>query len=520
MLKCRERRYSATGQVEGTDASRRVVPFMNRDLYLFVTLFIFTLLLGSPLIAPVAPVTAQCANGDSGNNLISCVDVDPPGTSIDGNAGNDTILFENIDTGDAINGGDGDDSIAVNNSEHVGTISGGDGNDTIKITSSSVGGNIEGGDGNDSILVTNGSFVDGTIFGDNGDDLITVDGDSTVDRSVRGGEGDDLITNNGTIGIYLEGNEGNDTLYNGSSGIAHYILGGGDNDYIVNDGVVNEDIEGNAGDDTIINNHRVNDEIDGDSGNDLIINNGIVMSDIDGGTGDDTIINNAGASASDLFGAPGDDVIYNYGNVANRIMGQDGNDLIINHSVVGNHIEGGEGNDTVQIVGDGASVAGLIDGGDDWDVLEFHFSTTNVSEKNNFMAALALENASSGSITWRGNTYYWQNFEQLLAFITLIQQEAAQTGETFTVRVDKRLNWMDPAAPVAVYCEAGNIHVYGIQSGGVGVFSVGETMAALLAGETVSGEGVSIFGGETLISVVANGYQFDFDPALCAIPAV
>ena len=381
---------------------------------------------------------------------------------------------------------------------------------------------MEGDDGDDS-LVING-LVWGDLEAGEGDDTV-LNGDNGDVDNIYGWSGDDFITNNGDVDGWdgIEGGWGNDTIIN-SGWVRNDIDGGRGSDSIFNNGMVWDDIEGGRGNDTIVNAEFGDvDNIFGDSGNDSLVNSGVVDWDMDGGWGDDTLIN--------------------LGNVDGDMIGYAGNDLLRNEGLVGDDIRAGWGNDTVQIVADTAFVTGIIDGGEgpgnnsplepllpnegeiaadgDWDVLEFHVSSTDKDELDAFKALLDTKNASGGDISWNGMTFAWTNFEELKAILTWIELEAerSHSSDAVTIRVDNRLNWMDPAAPVAVYCVAGQVQIYGISGGSVGVFSLGAAMAELLADGTFETDGVVVTGSATQINVVAGGYQFVFDPALCALPA-
>ncbi len=164
---------------------------------------------------------------------------------INGDAGDDTIIF-NAGAGlDTINGGDGFDIFLVNAnganntiavSQTAVTVDGNTetlavsnlelfqvnslgGNDTVTVTLTSVAGNIDAGSGND---IVNGSAATAalTIFGGDGEDTLT--GGSVADE-IHGGSGNDLIT--GLGGIDFEyGDAGNDTFGPGDAG-ADFLFG-------------------------------------------------------------------------------------------------------------------------------------------------------------------------------------------------------------------------------------------------------------------------------------------------------
>ena len=230
--------------------------------------------------------------------------------SIDGGAGNDTIIVE-IDRRAVINGGDGLDSI--NSGTGSDQIFGGAGDDTILGN----GGRdvIFGGEGNDNISGGTGPDV---LIGDAGNDTVV------------GGLGDDRVFGDDVLGGAVEGDavgndtisggEGRDTLYGGlgadvisggpgSQDLANYSSRSDDLTLIL--GAVNGSGGGGVtsevgqtppteGDTITFDTEKVN----GGSGNDLIVGDG-GFNVLWGGAGNDRLVGNGGNDF--LFGVEGDD---------------------------------------------------------------------------------------------------------------------------------------------------------------------------------------------------------------------
>lgn len=335
------------------------------------------------------------------------------------------------------------------------------GDDTIicDATNPPSSGGVDGGDGNDTIVVEGDYDGSANIAGDfgsgppgTGDDVIINDG-TIVDASITGdnfngnGSGDDIIVNNGTV----EGSIYGDTSGGDGSG----------NDTIVNNGT-SFDIIGDAGfgegsgNDTITNNGItyviVGDAYDGDSsGNDTITNNGYVSGDVYGDSA--TYISEGGPVDSS-----GSDTITNTGLIDGSIYGDTydnagtGSDTIVNSGAVGNIYAGG-GDDTVTIQGSGV-VTGIMDGGAGFDTLTFNLTSSDPNEILEIAAQIATANPSGGTLTIRGITYVWQNFEQLSALLISLV----------------RLNTL--AEPFAVFCRlGGGLDIYATV-GSEGFFSL------------------------------------------------
>lgn len=327
------------------------------------------------------------AVGSNGDNTITGDDGD---NFLDGAGGDD--LIEGGDGDDTLSGGTGSD-----------TFDGGDGNDYVDYsytgsnalvvnlgTSSAIftsSGteesflnnsieNIIGGSG-DNVLI--GDFQDNVIDGGDGDDEINGgDGNDTLlggdgSDAIDGGNDNDLIEG-GSGGDDLFGGAGNDTLSGGSG--SDNFDGGADDDTIdfsytdsnsleINlatgfatftssgstEALTNiENVLGGLGDNEIVGDDNAN-VLDGNGGTDTI----------SGGGGDDTI--NAGVGDED-----DDDSV-----IIRAILNGDGGDDRMISQGGDTQFNGGSGNDTF-IASSGQDG---FDGGDDFDLVDFTYSTSN-----------------------------------------------------------------------------------------------------------------------------------------------
>jgi subtilisin-like proprotein convertase family protein len=239
----------------------------------------------------------------------------PSSVILNGSAISETITIQGSRSGlsATVNGDAGDDTIILNIKNAYGTLSGGDGHDTVT-----------GYSGND---ILNGDADNDTLNGLGG-----------VDR-IYGGAGNDVI-NGGTGVDLLYGNDGDDTMYGGAGKDADRLYGGNgadtlygedgndylygeDGDDVISGGYGVDKILGGNGDDTI-HGDAGNDSLSGDAGNDILYGDagndslyaGIGDDTLYGGDGVDKLI--AGAGNDILYGDAGKDVLY----------GEDGNDIL------------------------------------------------------------------------------------------------------------------------------------------------------------------------------------------------
>ncbi|MGQ9908277.1 MAG: beta strand repeat-containing protein [Candidatus Flexifilum sp.] len=501
---------------------------------------------GNDLIVNSGTINGTVAPGGSGSESgIVQGDGGAPGFS-----GNDTIVNTGVIANGAgtlytVNAGPGNDSI--NNSGTInGVVFGNTGDDTI-VNAGLATGAINGGTGADSIVVNGGAVASGGIVADSGNDSVTINGGG-IAHFIDGGADNDVINNAGGVNTSIQGGVGNDLIINqtGVGATATDLLGGSGNDTITNGGTVYLNIDGGVGadsivnftggsisnaygltgNDTITNGGTVLGEIRGGDDNDIIVNvGGALISVIGGDFGDDSIVNN-GSMVLMLYGGPGNDTIRNNGLSAGAVLG-DGDDLFENTSSLtgGGGVNCGAGNDTAILGGTinsnvfcetgndsvviaagwpanhGASITGTIDGGAGTDTLTFSFTVT-ASELAAFNAVFPTLLASGGTVTIAGRTYTWVNFEQLINLLS-----AAPEPAVVTITLNRRLNFTDVAAPVALYCEAGGVDVWTVGASGVGSFAFSVSYAEVNAGTSYVAGGVTFVsypGGSFSVSAVGH----------------
>lgn len=214
---------------------------------------------------------------------------------IDGNGGNDTLnVGNNTPSRVTAYGGSGEDVINVLATDYALVYGDDNGEDTVDDAADTINVQVSGANGWAS------------VFGEGGDDNI----------SVWMSSGD----NSGTRNMYIEGGDGNDTVY--ANAFYHTgngtVLGGNGNDSIV---VVAWDfasIDGGNGNDTIVSTWSDANSISGGAGNDSISVNLYYDSSapandadyIDGGIGNDTIsVNGGNLTVVTIEGGAGDDAI-------------------------------------------------------------------------------------------------------------------------------------------------------------------------------------------------------------------
>jgi Ca2+-binding RTX toxin-like protein len=170
-------------------------------------------------------------------------------------------------------------------------------------------------------------------------------------NTINGGPGNDELRGWGTSDS-LTGGAGDDTLYGGPG--AETMFGGDGNDIIVGGAGFNR-VNGNAGDDTIVGHSTVGDWLSGGQGNDTIDASASTGNNIiNGNMGNDTVIGGLGADT--LRGGQGDDVIH-AGSGNDWISGDLGNNTIyggqgmdIFHAGAGHdYVNGWHSGDVVQV---------------------------------------------------------------------------------------------------------------------------------------------------------------------------
>lgn len=229
---------------------------------------------------------------------------------------------------------------------------------------------INGNQGDDTIIFDNtfnavdSTFRNSTVFGGSGDDSIDIDEVKLgLGSYVRGNEGTDDITFNWAEGAWINGNQGNDTIsvLSDYSGIAATSVNGGNGDDSIDVGsvgtteVVGGWVRGDDGTDTISILATANMDsvlVNGNAGDDSIIAvvvtaNDFVDNTLRGGDGDDTVNAAAIAGAGNaltILGDDGDDVLLS-GQLADSVEGGAGEDFI-NGNLGDDTLTGGEATDT------------------------------------------------------------------------------------------------------------------------------------------------------------------------------
>ncbi|MCH2131957.1 MAG: hypothetical protein MK179_22680, partial [Pirellulaceae bacterium] len=183
-----------------------------------------------------------------------------------GDARNNSITAEGLNTSVLISGGDGNDIITGGASGDL--VSGEDGNDFLKGADGDD--IIYGGIGHDSIVAGNG---DDTIFGGDGNDHISA---HNGNDEVYGGSGNDNIGGGNDVDT-IWGDGGNDTI--GSGGGDDFISGGADQDYL-SAGAGHDILLGDEGNDTLVGGSG-NDSLWGGSGADNFVFKALVNGETD-----------------------------------------------------------------------------------------------------------------------------------------------------------------------------------------------------------------------------------------------
>lgn len=225
---------------------------------------------------------------------------------------------------DSLEGTEFDDSIAGMGGND--TVLSGGGNDTL-----------DGGDGNDLLSDLGGN---NTLYGGAGDDAM---GGSALADVLCGGDGNDLMGGGEVFSSWVDyalggdsmfGEGGNDTLYYGdpTGHVSAFVDGGDGNDTVFVSDAWHSLILGGAGDDQlIINPNAYASTVNGST--------------LDGGAGNDTIRSNTDPDSS---------LLQDW-----TIDGGDANDSIVLGRVgTGVVVNAGDGNDTIGIFGGTALVSG------------------------------------------------------------------------------------------------------------------------------------------------------------------
>jgi Ca2+-binding RTX toxin-like protein len=276
------------------------------------------------------------------------------------------------------------------------------GNDVINFSSADT---VYGGAGNDVLTLVHAitptlgatnATLGAFISGDGGNDTIDI-GDSAGYNTVYGGDGDDTLYGDSNLGFdSLYGQAGNDTIVIGNAGSNDVVYGGMGNDLVSvgsaaggyqfisgdlgNDTIdmhsssgVNDTVYGGAGDDTITGSAGTGNQLYGQTGNDTITLVG--QGSVYGGQGNDLITDGTAHTANSFFsGDLGDDSIFAYG-ANDTLYGGDGNDSLLAHGA-NDQLYGQAGNDHLIFDALGTSALNAtIYGGSGDDLITVTFAT-------------------------------------------------------------------------------------------------------------------------------------------------
>jgi Ca2+-binding RTX toxin-like protein len=310
-----------------------------------------------------------------GSNFADFLSGTATANTIDGRGGADVISGDGGD--DDLIGGEGND--LFNGGPGVDTFDAGGGNDQVIADASDTSApagrlKILGGEGTDFLNMSAETMA--IVFDNNG---LTTGGFETAYL----GSGNDTFTSAGsTIGVFVAGLGGNDTL-----------TGGEGNDYL-DGGTGNDSLSGRDGRDTLIGSAGV-DAFDGGGGDDQITAEAVDLAapagtlKVTGGDGQDmlnlsaetagvTFDNNNGlvtGGFETIYGTSGDDHLTNAGSTtAVYFAGAAGNDVLIGGEGW-DYLQGGAGNDTLIGLGGGDG----LDGGPGIDTADFAASPAGVS---------------------------------------------------------------------------------------------------------------------------------------------
>ncbi|MEZ4669256.1 MAG: hypothetical protein R3E39_15225 [Anaerolineae bacterium] len=291
-----------------------------------------------------------------------------------------------------------------------------------------------------------------------GADTILVETDATVQNAIIGdgiasglGGADTIINNGTTIAT------GNSTGNNGDIEGDFVVDGDGGNDVITNNGTVAGDMDGdtvddfnndgnggNGGDDILINNGQVGDDMDGDNtahngGSDIFINNGIVNGDIEG---DDNINAPGSTGGNDRITING---VVNGSVLADAGVEIEGDDVVI----LQNGAQGGADNNLI------------LDGNGGTDQLVFNFSVPDQMAYDALTAQISGANPVGGSLSFNGQIFSWQNFEQIVntSWILTVEHNAVIINASELMAI---IPASGIGATTAMYCTTTGLAVIGL----------------------------------------------------------
>jgi Ca2+-binding RTX toxin-like protein len=348
---------------------------------------------GADYVEPVADGVGAWIEGRGGDDTI----LGGQGNdTIDGGDGNDYL--EDLTGDDTILGGAGEDYLKVGRGNNL--AAGGDGADTIFAIEGGTD-TLDGGADADffdirtlgNVVITGGETttaggrdVDRIDIGPDtaalsvnisGAEAGTIsDGTSTItftgiEELDLGGGNDTVNGGFDTIGLIIDGDDGNDVFNLSNTSGANVLDGQGGNDSIYS-GSGNDTIFGGSGSDRIEGGSG-NDSLSGGGENDTILG-GDGNDTLDGAQGNDSL---DGGSGNDLiFGGDGNDTLVagNNTGAGDTLVGGNGDDILID-SFWNATLDGGTGDDIIQVGYGSATVIGGEDvSGTDYDRLSFELS--------------------------------------------------------------------------------------------------------------------------------------------------
>ena len=348
---------------------------------------------GADFVEPVADGVGAWIEGRGGDDTI----LGGQGNdTIDGGDGNDYL--EDLTGDDTILGGAGEDYLKVGRGNNLAV--GGDGADTIFAIEGGAD-TLDGGADADffdirtlgNVVITGGETttaggrdVDRVDIGPDtaaltvditGAEAGTIsDGTSTItftgiEELDLGGGNDTVNGGFDTVGLIIDGDDGNDVFNLSNTSGTNVLDGQGGNDSIFS-GSGNDTISGGSGSDRIEGGGG-NDSLSGGGDNDTILG-GNGNDTLDGVQGDDSL--DGGAGDDLIFGGDGNDTLVagNNTGAGDTLVGGNGDDLLID-SFWNATLEGNSGSDTIQVGYGSATVIGGEDpDGTDVDRLSFGLS--------------------------------------------------------------------------------------------------------------------------------------------------
>ncbi|MFN6447512.1 MAG: beta strand repeat-containing protein [Nostoc sp. DedSLP05] len=353
---------------------------------------------GDDTLLALTPKGNRFLSGDDGNDRLSVSGFDAyrsyysfsssGNNTLNGGAGNDTLLAEYSTGNNLLSGGDGNDFLDISGyvigtsagdfydpTSGNNTLNGGAGNDTLLADYSTGNNLLSGGDGNDSFY------------------LNTLLGDTLAIQTVDGGKDDDLLSVDGSIA-----NQAITSTYNATANTGVIKTG----KYQVNyKNIERLNILGT----------QYNDNILGSNGNDTLSPGNGGKDTIDGGKGDDVVFvdyRNATKKITTTFNATTNTGSITAGTY--QVTYKNIERLNILGTAYDDKIVGNNGNDTLST---GSGGKDTIDGGQGDDVLsvDYYSNTTGITTTYN-------ATTNTGAITAGNNRVSYKNIERLNIFGT------------------------------------------------------------------------------------------------------